>query len=224
MTKVPFWGTIVPRMGTNSGHSPYAALFGKTRQAVLLLLYGRPDEAFYFREILRTVGSGLGAVQRELRRLTDAGIARRTVQGRQVYYQANPDAPAFRELKSLIVRMADIDDALPRHTGATSRPGAHTRPPIRVPRRKLAEFCRRNHIRKLSFFGSVLRQDFRPDSDIDVLVEFEPGHVPGFQIVAMESELSRMLGRKADLRTPKDLSRYFRDQVVREAEVQYSAT
>jgi predicted nucleotidyltransferase len=87
---------------------------------------------------------------------------------------------------------------------------------------RLSEFCRKYHMKRLSLFGSVLRDDFRKDSDIDVLVEFEAGHVPGFGIVDMEAELSRMVGRKVDLRTPNDLSRYFRDNVVREARVQYA--
>jgi uncharacterized protein len=94
---------------------------------------------------------------------------------------------------------------------------------IAVDRERLAEFCRKHHIRKLALFGSVLRNDFRPDSDIDVLVEFEPGHVPGFiGLAGMEFELSALLdGRKVDMRTPEDLSRYFRDEVVAAAEVQY---
>lgn len=94
---------------------------------------------------------------------------------------------------------------------------------IAVDRERIAEFCRRHHIRKLAFFGSVLRDDFRPDSDVDVLVEFEPGHTPGyFGLAEMEYELSELLGgRRVDLRTPEELSRYFRDQVVASAEVQY---
>jgi predicted nucleotidyltransferase len=86
---------------------------------------------------------------------------------------------------------------------------------------KLAGFCRKHHIRKLAFFGSVLRDDFRPDSDVDVLVEFEPGHVPGLEFFTIEAELSEFLDRKVDLNTPNFLSRYFRDQVVAEAEVKY---
>lgn len=83
-------------------------------------------------------------------------------------------------------------------------------------------FCFRHHIRKLSFFGSVLTPRFRPDSDVDVLVEFESGHTPGyFALSGMEAELSEMLGRKADLRTPEELSPYFRDEVVRTASAQY---
>ena len=89
----------------------------------------------------------------------------------------------------------------------------------------VADFCRRHHIRRLSLFGSVLGKDFGPQSDIDVLVEFEPGHVPGFfALYDMEQELSALAGgRKVDLRTPEDLSRYFRDDVLARAEVQYAA-
>ncbi|MDD5398060.1 MAG: nucleotidyltransferase family protein [Dehalococcoidia bacterium] len=94
---------------------------------------------------------------------------------------------------------------------------------VEVPRSKLATFCRRHHIKRLSFFGSVLRDDFRPDSDVDVLVEFEPGHTPGWDIVSIEDELSSILARNVDLHTRNDLSRYMRDQVIREAKVQYAA-
>jgi predicted nucleotidyltransferase len=95
---------------------------------------------------------------------------------------------------------------------------------IAIAKDVLADFCRRHHIRKLSVFGSALRGDLKPDSDIDVLVEFEPGHVPGLiRLAGMERELSGLLGgRKADLRTPAELSRYFRDEVLAEAEVQYA--
>ena len=92
---------------------------------------------------------------------------------------------------------------------------------VDVPHDKIAEFCRRHHIRKLALFGSVLRDDFRPDSDVDVLVEFEPGHVPGLAFFGMQDELSQLLGRKVDLNTPKFLSRYFRDRVLQQALVQY---
>jgi len=94
----------------------------------------------------------------------------------------------------------------------------------KIPKRKLIEFCRDNHIRKLSVFGSAIRGQLGPDSDIDLLVEFEQGRTPGlFSIVKMEMELATMLGRKVDLRTPEDLSPYFRDEVLLHAEVQYQA-
>lgn len=93
---------------------------------------------------------------------------------------------------------------------------------IFVDRQKIVELCRRYHIRRLAFFGSVLRNDFGPESDVDVLVEFEPGYVPGLAFFSIEEELSRILGRKVDLNTPGFLSPYFRDQVLAEAEVQYA--
>ena len=95
---------------------------------------------------------------------------------------------------------------------------------IAIDREKLAEFCQRNHIRKLSLFGSILRNDFGADSDVDVLVEFEPGHVPGLRFFALESELSSLWGRKVDLNTPDFLSPYFRGRVLAEAEVHYVAS
>ena len=88
-------------------------------------------------------------------------------------------------------------------------------------REELASFCRRHHIRRLSLFGSVLREDFTPRSDLDVLVEFEPGHVPGLEFVRMRDELSQLLGRPVDLNTPNSLSRYLRDDVLRQAEPVY---
>ncbi|MHB9131650.1 MAG: nucleotidyltransferase family protein [Armatimonadota bacterium] len=88
----------------------------------------------------------------------------------------------------------------------------------------MAEFCRRHHIRSFAFFGSVLRDDFRSDSDVDVLVEFEPGYRLGlFELIRMQQEFSAMIGREADFRTPEDLGRYMRDRVIAESEVQYAA-
>jgi len=95
--------------------------------------------------------------------------------------------------------------------------------PIDIPLDAIAEFCRRNHIRRLSLFGSVLRDDFTPESDVDVLVEFEEGKTPGFAFFAMEQELELLLARKVDLNTPGGLSRYFRDEVINEAEPVYDA-
>lgn len=86
----------------------------------------------------------------------------------------------------------------------------------------IAAFCRKHHIRRLALFGSALHGDSMPDSDLDVLVEFEPGHVPGLAFFAIEAELSELLGHGVDLNTPGFLSPYFRDEVLAEAEVQYA--
>jgi len=95
---------------------------------------------------------------------------------------------------------------------------------IQIPKKELAKFCRRYHIRRLSLFGSVLTDRFKPESDIDVLVEFDPDHIPGLLLVAqMERELAPLFsGHKVDLRTPEDLSLYFRQEVIQNADVQYA--
>lgn len=95
---------------------------------------------------------------------------------------------------------------------------------VTIPEDRIAEFCRRHHIRRLSLFGSILREDFGPESDIDVLVEFEPGTKVGLiRLAGMEQELSGLLGRKIDLNTPGFLSPYFRNEVLADAEELYDA-
>lgn len=96
-------------------------------------------------------------------------------------------------------------------------------PRVPVDRKQIESLCRRYHVRKLALFGSVLREDFAQNSDVDILVEFKDGYVPGLAFFTMQNELSQIIGRKVDLNTPKFLSRYFRDQVMKEAEVFYDA-
>jgi predicted nucleotidyltransferase len=94
---------------------------------------------------------------------------------------------------------------------------------VEIPTDRIADLCRRHRIRRLALFGSILRDDFGPDSDVDVLVEFEPGATPGFGFVGIQEELAEILGRKVDLNTPGFLSKYFRDEVMREAQALYVA-
>ena len=95
---------------------------------------------------------------------------------------------------------------------------------VEIPADILSGFCEKNHIRKLSLFGSVLRDDFQTKSDVDVLVEFDPEHIPGLiRFCGMERELSELLGRRVDLNTPDCLSKYFKSQVLSEAQVQYES-
>jgi hypothetical protein len=98
-------------------------------------------------------------------------------------------------------------------------------PNLTISRDRIASFCREHGIKRLAIFGSALSETFGPDSDVDLLVEFEPARIPTlFDMAGMEQDLSKLFGgRKVDLRTPEDLSRYFRDQVIQEAEVQYAA-
>jgi predicted nucleotidyltransferase len=88
---------------------------------------------------------------------------------------------------------------------------------LRIPKARLASFCKKHHIRRLALFGSVLRPDFGPRSDIDVLVEFEPGHVPGLAFFGMQDELAEIFGRKVDLNTPGFISKYYREKVNKDA-------
>ena len=94
---------------------------------------------------------------------------------------------------------------------------------IEFPKEEIEEFCKKHHIRKLSLFGSALRDDFTPESDLDILVEFDPAHIPGLiRLAGMEIELTGLLGRKVDMRTAQDLSPYFREDVLSSAKVQYA--
>jgi len=94
---------------------------------------------------------------------------------------------------------------------------------VEIPHDEIVAFCRRHRIRRLSLFGSILRDDFGPESDVDVLVEFEAGATPGLAFFAMQDELTGIVGRKVDLHTVASLSKYFRDEVLAEAELQYDA-
>lgn len=94
---------------------------------------------------------------------------------------------------------------------------------ITLPQGRIEEFCRKHHIRRLSLFGSVVRGDFGPESDVDVLVEFEPAHIPGLDFFTMENELGLLLGRRVELHTPQFLSAEIRERALAEAEVQYVA-
>ncbi|NLC72107.1 MAG: nucleotidyltransferase family protein [Desulfuromonadaceae bacterium] len=94
---------------------------------------------------------------------------------------------------------------------------------IDIPRDRIIKFCHQNRIRRLTLFGSILREDFSSESDVDVLVEFEPGTRVGLRFFRLEQELSEILGRRVDLNTPGFLSPHFRERVLREAEVLYDA-
>lgn len=146
-------------MGTKDLHADLGAtLFGRTRRALLALLFGHADEAFYLRQIVRALGIGHGTVQRELQQLSSAGIVSRSVRGRQVYFQANPDCPIFRGLKDIVTKTAGVADI------------------IRAALVPLAD-----HISLAFVYGSVARGTERRGSDLDLLVlgEVEFGEVVG---------------------------------------------
>jgi predicted nucleotidyltransferase len=145
-------------------------LFSKTRRAVLSLLYGHVDDAYYLRQIFRAAGVGLGGVQRELKQLSDAGIIWRIVRGHQVYYQANPQCPVFAELKNLIVKTVGVGAAL---QAALTPLG--------------------DRIDVAFIYGSIARSEEHRDSDVDILVV---GNVTFAEIVSSLSEAQKAIGRE----------------------------
>jgi len=145
-------------------------LFSKTRRAVLSLLYSHVDDAYYVRQIVRAAGVGLGAVQRELKQLSDAGIIHRMVRGHQVYYQANPQCPVFAELKNLVVKTVGVGAVL---QAALTPLG--------------------DRIDVAFIYGSIARSEEHRDSDVDVLVV---GKVTFAEIVSSLSEAQKAIGRE----------------------------
>lgn len=147
---VPIRGTIVPIMGTVPDNPTVAVgkgLFGRTRAAVLAMLYGHADQSFYMRQLARAIRGGHGALQRELQRLTEIGLIRRTAQGNQVLYQANSESPIFPEIKSLIAKTIGVRDVI---------------------RSSLAPLGQMIQIAFI--YGSVARQQERASSDVDLMV------------------------------------------------------
>ncbi|MEI8373789.1 MAG: nucleotidyltransferase domain-containing protein [Planctomycetota bacterium] len=147
-------------------------LFSRNRRAVLGLLLGHPDEQFYLRQIVRFSGGGVGAIQRELKQLTEAGLLRRTVRGNQVYFQASADCPVFEEMKSILAKTAGAADIL---------------------RAALAPLV--DKISVAFIYGSVARSQQRAASDVDLLVI---GDAAFGEVVAALAEAQAQLHREVN--------------------------
>ena len=195
---VPKRGTIVPTMSTFSDTDNLSrTLFSKTRRAVLSLLYSHVDDAFYLRQIARAAGGGLGAVQRELKQLSEAGIIQRVVRGRQVYYQANPRCPVFEDLKKLVVKTVGAGAAV---------------------RAALAPLGDRINVAFI--YGSIAHSEEGRDSDVDVLVV---GEVTFGEIVSSLREAQKTIGREinptvyppAEFRSKLTAGHHFLNTVLR---------
>ena len=170
----PKLGAIAPNLGAENGQVALAsALLGSTRRSVLALLYGHPDESFHMRQIARLAAHGQGAVQRELQRLTAAGILVRSVRGRQAYYRANPDCPIFAELRGLVLKTAGLADVL---------------------RSALAVLSDR--IRAAFVYGSLASGRFSARSDVDLLVV---GDASFSEVSAALAPAQETLRREANL-------------------------
>jgi len=171
LTVLPIMGKIIPEMGNYLSENPLCSgLFGKTRQAVLAFLYLRSDSSFYTKQILDALRIGRGTVQRELKNLTDAGIIRREVQGRQVYYRANAKCPILNELRSIIRKTFGVADVL----GQSLAPVA-------------------GKVRVSFIFGSVARSADDRRSDIDLMVI---GGITFGEVVSLLKPAEEMIGRE----------------------------
>ena len=198
-------------------------LLGSTRTAVLRTLLLKPGAALHVRELARVTGASPGSLHRDLRMLTELGLLLREEVGRQVHYRANTACPAFEALAGLL---RDADAAMPApqahttdarvlHSPVATYHAAPRQKP-HIPRGRLAALCRKHHIRKLSLFGSAARNGMNPASDVDLLVEFEPGSKASlFEIPALQEELSALFdGRKVDVATPEILDNPFRRKTI----------
>lgn len=164
-------GTIAPNMSASAGTDELdGVLFGKTRRALLALLFSHPDESYYLRQLARLTRVGMGALQRELKSLSEAGIIAVRVQGRQSFFQANPQCPVFEELKGLILKTSGAADVL---------------------RAALAPMA--GDIQVAFIFGSVARGGQTRQSDLDIMVV---GNVEFSQVVSALSPAQETLGRE----------------------------
>jgi predicted nucleotidyltransferase len=181
-------GMIAPIMGTITPDNKASALFGKTRRAILALLFTHPERSYYVREIVQASESGVGAVQRELSRLAQSGLLTRTEVGNQVHYQANPDSPIFEEMRSLMVKTAGMADVL------------------REAIRPLEE-----GIAFAFIYGSQASGEAGPSSDVDLMVV---GEVDDLALHRVVSEAESRLGRTINysLFTPDDFAQRRREK------------
>jgi predicted nucleotidyltransferase len=189
-------------------------LFGAYRHRALSLLYLRPSDRFHVRMIARLTGVPAGSLHRELRQLAEAGLLVATRSGNQVLYGANEASPVFHELASMLDKTAGTPPTLHDHVEE------HTVAPMgRLPeidRKAIAAICRKYGVRKLSLFGSAARNELRPDSDVDLMVEFKrESKTTLFDYVHMQDALSPLFGnRPVEMTSPEILENPYRRRAI----------
>lgn len=209
-------------------------LFTKTQRRVLGLLFGDPDRSYYANEIVRFAGAGTGAVLRELARLSAVHLVTVKKVGNQKHYQANHDAPIFDELRLIaqktLVNTRGSTSSRSSANDSRLRPKARAmnrgRGGLRIPQERLERLCRRFRIRKLALFGSAARGEMKPDSDVDLMVEFEPDRAPSlWDSAGLDEEFSALFGNRAVDIVPPEILRnpYRRKTIQRDLKVLYEA-
>ena len=220
-------GAIIPIMGTKNARLS-DALFSKTLQRVLALLFGNPHRSFYANEIVRSAGVGVGTVQRELQGLAACGLVTVSSLGNRKHYQANPDSPIFAELQGIAAKMLGATGAGgARRSAALPQAVVLQQPlanyaaeprsaPMAVPAKKIAALCRRYGVKKLSLFGSAARGELTPESDIDLMVEFKPASkVTLWDMPKLQAEFSELFGRRrVELVPPEVMKNPFRCKAI----------
>lgn len=193
-------------------------LFGNYRRAVLGLLLLRPGESFHVRRASRLTGVPPGSLHRELKVLAAAGLLRKQNVGNQVLYSADTQSPVYKDLASILEKTAGAPPELQSpvadyEVAIDPKPASTT---LRIPKRAIGDMCRRYGVSKMSLFGSAARGEMRPDSDVDLMVEFKPdSRTSSFDLVDMQAELSSLFGgRKVDIASPQILENPFRRRAI----------
>lgn len=189
-------------------------LFGVYRHRVLSFLLLRPGDSFHVRMIARLTGVPAGSLHRELRLLANAGLLIAERSGNQIRYSANEESPVFRDLAAMLDKTAGTPPTLHEHAAEYTVEPSQGLP--EVPGRALAAICRKYGVKKMSLFGSAARNELRPDSDVDLLVEFKPqARTTLFDLVDMQEELARIFGnRKVDISSPGILENPYRRRTI----------
>ena len=189
-------------------------LFGAYRFRVLSLLLLRPGDRFHVRMIARLTGVPAGSLHRELRQLAEAGLLVPTRSGNQVLYSANEASPVFHELASMLDKTAGTPPTLHDHAAEYTVDPSGRLPEVDA--RALAAICRKYGVKKLSLFGSAARNELRPDSDVDLMVEFKhSSKTNSFDMVDMQEKLSPLFGnRPVQLASPEILRNPFRRKTI----------
>ena len=189
-------------------------LFGDYRHRVLSLLYLRPGDRLHVRMIARLTGVPAGSLHRELRQLAEAGLLIAERSGNQVLYSANATSPVFHELTSMLDKTAGTTPTLREHAAEYT-----VEPSGRLPeldRKALAAICRKYGVKKMSLFGSAARGEMRPDSDVDLLVEFKrSSKTTYFDFARLQDELSPLFGkREVHIAGPEILENPYRRKAI----------
>jgi predicted nucleotidyltransferase len=193
------------------------ALFSKAQRRVLGLLFGHAERSFYANEIVRAARAGVGAVQRELEGLAAAGLVTVTRLGNQKHYQANRASPIFDELRGIVAKVLMPGPAAPVLQQPRAEYAVRARGPrLRIPKKAIAALCRKYGVRKLSVFGSAARGDMKPESDVDLMLEFDPASKTSlWDYPAMQEDFSALFDhRKVGFASPEILRNPFRRKTI----------